>query len=161
MGTFTKEIEYQATKSVDENLSPEDVKYSLADDANGEPADYVVAKLKKRIESMVDKIEDQLSDVEVKIGDKLHFLDKDMDGILSREEMASVLSEVLKNVSFEDALLIANEMDENKDGVFTVQELVKWIETNQLVKFESEGRDAEMDKIMESQSNEKEDSNRE
>ena len=45
--------------------------------------------------------------------------------------------------------------DENKDGVFTVQELIKWIETNQLVKFESEGRDAEMDKIMESQTNEK------
>lgn len=39
--------------------------------------------------------------------------------------------------------------------MFTVQELIKWIETNQLVKFESEGRDAEMDKIMESQSNEK------
>mmetsp|Transcript_25950 Transcript_25950/g.29140 ORF Transcript_25950/g.29140 Transcript_25950/m.29140 type:complete len:914 (-) Transcript_25950:80-2821(-) len=153
--TFTKEIEYQATKSVNENLSPEDEKYSSADDANDEPADYVVAKLKKRIESMVDKIEVQLSDVQVKIGDKLHYLDKDMDGILSREEMASVLSQVLKNISFDDALVIAGEMDENKDGVFTVQELIKWIETNQLVKFESEGRDAEMDKIMESQTNEK------
>jgi len=71
--------------------------------------------------------------------------------------MASVLSQVLKNISFEDALVIAGEMDENKDGVFTVQELIKWIETNQLVKFESEGRDAEMDKIMESQTNEKDD----
>ena len=42
--------------------------------------------------------------------------------------------------------------DENKDGVFTVQELINWIETNKLVKFESEGRDAEMDKIMENHS---------
>jgi len=155
--SFTKEIEYQAPKSANENLSPEDENYSSLDNANDEPADYVVAKLKKRIESMVDKIEVQLSDVQVKIGDKLHYLDKDMDGILSREEMASVLSQVLKNISFEDALVIAGEMDENKDGVFTVQELIKWIETNQLVKFESEGRDAEMDKIMESQTNEKDD----
>lgn len=45
--------------------------------------------------------------------------------------------------------------DENNDGVFTVQELIHWIETNKLVKFESEGRDADMDKIMQSQSAEK------
>ncbi|VEU34439.1 unnamed protein product [Pseudo-nitzschia multistriata] len=119
---------------------------------NEKPEDPVVARLKKRIESMVDKIEVQLSDVQVKIGDKLHYLDKDMDGILSREEMASVLSQVLKDLSFEEALEIADEMDENKDGVFTVQELINWIETNKLVKFESEGRDAEMDKIMENHS---------
>lgn len=40
--------------------------------------------------------------------------------------------------------------------MFTAKELIKWIETNKLVKFESEGRDAEMDKIMESQAAEKE-----
>lgn len=45
--------------------------------------------------------------------------------------------------------------DENKDGYFTVQELIQWIETNKLMKFESEGRDADMDKIMESQAAEK------
>ena len=49
--------------------------------AEEEVEDPIVARLKKRIESMVDKIELQLSDAEVKIGDKLHFLDKDMDGI--------------------------------------------------------------------------------
>jgi len=74
------------------------------------PEDPVVARLKKRIESMVDKIELQLSDVQVKIGDKLHYLDKDMDGILSRVEMADVLSQVLKDLSFEEALEIADEM---------------------------------------------------
>jgi hypothetical protein len=105
---------------------------------------------------MVNKIETQLSDVHIKIGEKLHYLDKDMDGILSREEMAEVLSQVLKNISFEEALEIADGIDDNKDGVFTVQELIQWIETNKLVKFEKEGRDAEMDKIMESQSSEKE-----
>jgi hypothetical protein len=75
--------------------------------------DPVVARLKRRIESMVDKIELQLSDVHIKIGEKLHYLDKDMDGILSREEMAEVLSQVLKNISFEEALEIA-------DGIVSV-----------------------------------------
>lgn len=40
--------------------------------------------------------------------------------------------------------------DENEDGLFTVQELYNWIETNKLVRFQSEGRDADMDRIMES-----------
>lgn len=42
----------------------------------------------------------------------------------------------------------------------TVQELIKWIDTNKLVKLESEGRDADMDRIMESHrsGNKKEDS---
>jgi hypothetical protein len=44
--------------------------------------------------------------------------------------------------------------DENEDGVFTVQELIKWIETNKLVKLVSEGWDADMDTIMENQSSE-------
>jgi hypothetical protein len=108
--SFSKEYETHSTTSINNNLTPEDEDNSAVDNTNDEPEDPVLAKLKKRIASMVDKIEVQLSDVQVKIGDKLHYLDKDMDGILSREEMAGVLSQVLKNISFEDALVIADEM---------------------------------------------------
>lgn len=91
------------TKSF-ESDSEKDVTSKMEDDP-------VVARLKKRIESMVDKIEVQLSHVQVKIGDKLHFLDKDRDGVLSREEMAEVLQQVLKRkISFEEAMEIASEM---------------------------------------------------
>ena len=48
--------------------------------------------------------------------------------------------------------------DENDDGVLTVQELIKWIETNKLVQLESEGRDADMDRIMEKRSQKDENS---
>ena len=73
--------------------------------------DAVVARLKKSVESMVDKIELQLSDVEVKIGDKLHILDKDNDGILTREEMIEGLQQVFKReLSLEEATEIASQM---------------------------------------------------
>jgi len=164
--TFTIESELdntsKQTESGDADVADNADETELEDVIEEDPEDPIVARLKKRIESMVDKIETQISDIEIKIGDKMHYLDKDMDGILSREEMADVLVQVLKkDLSFEEALEIADEMDENKDGVFTVQELIQWIETNQLVKFESEGRDAEMDKIMESHSNEKEEAKKE
>lgn len=78
---------------------------------DSEPDDPIVARLKKRIESMVDKIELQLTETEVKIGDKMHFLDKDRDGILSREEVAEVLQQVFKkNLSFDEAMEIASEI---------------------------------------------------
>ena len=35
-----------------------------------------------------------------------------------------------------------------------MQELINWIETNRLVKLELEGRDADMDRIMENQAGE-------
>ena len=73
--------------------------------------DPIVARLKKRVESMVDKIEVQLTQTKVKIGDKLHYLDKDRDGILNKEEMAEALQQVLKRkISFEEAMEIANGM---------------------------------------------------
>jgi hypothetical protein len=71
--------------------------------------DPIVARLKKRLETMVDNIEMQLSHVEVKIGDKLHILDKDADGVLTREEMAECLQFVLKRgITFEEAMEIAD-----------------------------------------------------
>ena len=85
----------------------------IVPDGHGEeePEDPIVARLKRRVESMVDKIELQLSETQVKIGDKMHLLDKDSDGILSREEVAEVLGQVFKkNITFEEAMEIANEM---------------------------------------------------
>jgi len=107
-----------------------------------------VQRLKSKVESMVGKIEIQLSTVEAKIGDKLHYLDKDMDGILSREEMALCLQSVLKrSLSFEEAMTITADMDENEDGLFSIEELLKWLETSKRVKLVEEGLDGEVDKI--------------
>jgi hypothetical protein len=45
--------------------------------------------------------------------------------------------------------------DENQDGAFTVEEMVRWMDKHKLVKFVEEGRDADMDRILlENQSSE-------
>jgi hypothetical protein len=108
----SSEIPHTTVQGSEMTAGPEEAgTETSADSESEEPEDPIVARLKKRIESMVDKIEVQLSDVQVKIGDKLHFLDKDMDGILSPEEMAEVLHQVLKrNISMEEALEIANQI---------------------------------------------------
>jgi hypothetical protein len=73
--------------------------------------DVAIERLASKVESMVGNLEIQLSDVEEKIGNKLHFLDKDMDGILSREEMALCLQSVLKRpLTLDEAMAIAADM---------------------------------------------------
>lgn len=108
-----------------------------------------IDRLKSRVESMVGKIETQLSDVEVKIGSKFHLLDKDGDGVLTMEEMAQVLQTVLKReLTAEEAMAIALDMDQNKDGVFSITELAQWAETNTIVKLAEDGREKDLNDVI-------------
>ena len=101
----------EALKLTDDLRTVVDKVEQAPDDSEEMPEDPIIARLKSRIESMVDKIEVQLSDVQVKIGDKLHVLDKDMDGILSVEEIAQALQLVLKRkITDEEAFEIAQKM---------------------------------------------------
>ena len=108
-----------------------------------------IDRLKSRVESMVGKIESRLSDIEVKIGNKFHLLDKDGDGVLTMEEMAQVLQTVLKReLTSEEAMAIASDMDQNKDGVFSIAELAQWAETNTIVKLAEDGREKDLDDMI-------------
>ncbi|KAL7445473.1 hypothetical protein ACHAXH_007278 [Discostella pseudostelligera] len=108
-----------------------------------------IDRLKSRVESMVGKIESRLSDIEVKIGNKFHLLDKDGDGVLTMEEMAQVLQTVLKReLTAEEAMAIASDMDQNKDGVFSIAELAQWAETNTIVKLAEDGREKDLDDMI-------------
>jgi len=108
-----------------------------------------IDRLQARVQSMVGKIETQLSDVEVKIGDKFHLLDKDGDGVLTMEEMAQVLQTVLKReLTAEEAMAIAEDMDTNKDGVFSIAELAQWAETNTIVKLAEDGREKDLNEMI-------------
>lgn len=104
-----KSVEVPKSKEPEEKvLTREEATVSPPHDVEEDP---VVARLKRRIESMVDKIEIQISDIEIKIGDRLHMLDRDMDGLLSVNEIAEVLQQVLKRkITHEEALEIAHQM---------------------------------------------------
>jgi Ca2+-binding EF-hand superfamily protein len=98
---------------------------------------------------MVGKIETQLTDVEIKIGEKFHLLGKDGDGVLTMEEMAQVLQTVLKReLTAEEAIAIAEDMDNNKDGVFSIAELAQWAETNTIVKLAEDGREKDLNEMI-------------
>ncbi|KAL9190470.1 hypothetical protein ACHAXT_007681 [Thalassiosira profunda] len=136
----------ETTTSSTEETAEEDEPSGSGD----ERLDKAVDRLKYRVESMVGKLEEQLTDVEAKIGNKLHLLDKDLDETISTEEMSVVLQQVLKRkLSAEEAEVIAADMDANKDGFLTVAELSRWVENNKIIKLLEEGREGEIDKMIE------------
>lgn len=64
--------------------------------------------------------------------------------------MTVCLRSVLKrNLTQEEAMAIADDMDENEDGEITVAELAAWIDTNKFVQLAEEGRDSELDREIE------------
>lgn len=99
--------EINESEKIDEMPSGEQTE----DDTREDRLDVAVTRLKSKVESMVGKIEIKMSDIEAKIGDKMHMLDKDKDGILSQEEMALTLQSVLKRpLTFDEAMAIAADM---------------------------------------------------
>ena len=84
-----------------------------------------IDRLKSRVQSMFGKTETHLSDVDVRIGNKFHLIDKDGDLVLTREEMAQVVQTVLKRETAEEATAIAIDIDHNKHGVFSIAELAQ------------------------------------
>jgi len=143
----TKKSEQKESK--EEDFMEED--FMEEDSGSGdEKLDKSVARLKSSVEAMVGKIERQLTDVESKIGDKLHLLDKDGDGVMSNEELTLALKQVLKRkITEETAMSIVKDMDENKDGTITIAEFSKWIETHKFDLLREEGRDADLDREIE------------
>merc|ERR1719197_155800 len=74
---------------------------------------------------MIEQIETQLETVDSSIGDKMHVLDRDASGTISR---------TLRHRQVPDAKVdelvrkLMRQMDQNDDGVLTTDELNAWIE---------------------------------
>lgn len=153
-----KEIEQEAEKEakdatvismegdVDAKATEESVEEQDVGDVKLQKA---IDRLKSRVESMVGKIETQLTDVEVKIGNKFHLLDQDGDGVLTMEELAHVLQTVLKRqLTLEEAMAVAADIDTDKDGLFSITELAEWAETNTIAKLAEDGREKDLDDMI-------------
>jgi LETM1 and EF-hand domain-containing protein 1 len=96
--------------------------------AAAEPAvvaeDAVTAsKLTRKVNDMVAEIEKELKAVEEKIGDKMHVLDRDCDGLITVAEVVQALDMLQTGVPKEAIIKLVAEMDIDGDGLISVKEL--------------------------------------
>ncbi|GMH75609.1 hypothetical protein TrST_g7638 [Triparma strigata] len=103
--------------------------------------DKSVKVLKSKVSQMLETLEEQLQEVEGKVGDKLQFLDKDGDGVLTAEELVEVLQTVMKRkMSDKEVMEIVSQIDEDSDGSITVDEVMNWVSLNKFAKEVEEDR---------------------
>lgn len=140
-----KDIEMQTENEIDTGKGTEEEESKASD----KKLEKTVSTLKDKLESMVAKIEKEMEVTSLKIGDRMHLLDLDQDGILSKEEVAVCLQTVLKRkLTLEEAMALASDMDTDEDGYFTVAEFNRWVDSNKLVKLVEEGREDEVDEAI-------------
>mmetsp|Transcript_29141 Transcript_29141/g.89100 ORF Transcript_29141/g.89100 Transcript_29141/m.89100 type:complete len:249 (-) Transcript_29141:316-1062(-) len=90
--------------------------------------------LRRKIARMATSLEADIKRVDARLGDKLHIIDQDNDGVIDADELRHAVKAILKGKdqslrddrldSFVDSIMA--DIDRNHDGILTVQEVEAW-----------------------------------
>ncbi|CAM9669882.1 unnamed protein product [Discosporangium mesarthrocarpum] len=120
-----EEAETEAATDAGEQLAEE------VDDGQPTAVDRSVQRVQSRLASMLDRLEQEIDSVEKRIGDKMHILDRDLDGMVTAEELAFVIQHTLStHNTAEEAKELADLMDTDCDGQISVKELINWVKAH-------------------------------
>ncbi|CAA7037494.1 unnamed protein product [Microthlaspi erraticum] len=103
-------------------------------------ADKTSSALLDRVETMLQKLEKEIDDVDNKIGNRWRLLDRDYDGKVSPDEVASAAMYLKDTLGKEGIQELIQNLSKDKDGKILVEDLVK---------LASEIEDAEADEVNE------------
>eukprot|EP01138_Halocafeteria_seosinensis_P016465 gb/GECG01016796.1/.p1 GENE.gb/GECG01016796.1/~~gb/GECG01016796.1/.p1 ORF type:complete len:824 (+),score=150.64 gb/GECG01016796.1/:1-2472(+) len=108
--------------------------------------DVPTSRVKKSLDRMLSVLEEDLANVDTSIGDKLHVLDKDKDGVLTAEELHDAIKSILRNNDTDEAAAeVVKMLDTDKDGFITKDEIVKFSQALEAAEAETRLRDKEED----------------
>ena len=87
--------------------------------------DKVSSALINRVDVMLQKLEKEIDDVDAKIGDRWRLLDRDYDGKVTPEEVASAASYLKDTLAKEGIQELITNLSKDREGKILVQDLVK------------------------------------
>nr|GEU74295.1 mitochondrial proton/calcium exchanger protein-like [Tanacetum cinerariifolium] len=87
--------------------------------------DGASSALINRVDAMLQKLEKDIDDVDAKIGDKWRVLDKDYDGKVTSEELASATAYLKDAMAKEGIIELISKLSKDKDGKILVEDIVK------------------------------------
>ncbi len=85
-------------------------------------------RLERALSSLVDKIDKELRDIESKIGDDMHMLDENRDGVISASELHGVLKNVLRTrrgLTDREVSRLVQTLDQDGDGRIDLEDIQK------------------------------------
>ncbi|CAI9090781.1 OLC1v1025626C1 [Oldenlandia corymbosa var. corymbosa] len=87
--------------------------------------DEVSSALRDRVDSMLQKLEKEIDDVDATIGDRWRLLDRDYDGKVTPEEVASAATYLKDTLGKEGIEELISRLSKDKEGKILVEDIVK------------------------------------
>ncbi|XVE90699.1 hypothetical protein DITRI_Ditri20bG0097900 [Diplodiscus trichospermus] len=87
--------------------------------------DKVSSALIDRVDAMLQKLEKEIDDVDAKIGDRWRLLDRDYDGKVTPEEVASAAMYLKDTLGKEGIQELISNLSKDKEGKILVEDIVK------------------------------------
>ncbi|KAL9233534.1 hypothetical protein vseg_008518 [Gypsophila vaccaria] len=101
--------------------------YRAAREVNEEESDTteVSSALTDRVDAMLHKLEKEIDDVDAKIGDRWRLLDRDYDGKVTPEEVASAAAYLKDTLDKNGIQELISRLSKDRDGKILVEDIVK------------------------------------
>ncbi|KAI5651291.1 hypothetical protein M9H77_37296 [Catharanthus roseus] len=87
--------------------------------------DKVSSALRDRVDAMLQKLEKEIDDVDATIGDRWRLLDRDYDGKVTPEEVASAAMYLKDTLGKEGIEELISKLSKDKEGKILVEDIVK------------------------------------
>ncbi|KAL5580095.1 hypothetical protein UlMin_012537 [Ulmus minor] len=87
--------------------------------------DKVSSALIDRVDAMLQKLEKEIDDVDAKIGDRWRLLDRDYDGKVTPEEVASAAMYLKDTLGKEGIQELISNLSKDKEGKILVEDIIK------------------------------------
>ncbi|KAF5799192.1 putative EF-hand domain, letm1 ribosome-binding domain-containing protein [Helianthus annuus] len=83
------------------------------------------SSLIEKVDAMIQKLEKEIDDVDAKIGDRWRLLDRDYDGKVTPEEVASAAMYLKDTLGKEGLQELINNLSKDRDGKINVEDIIK------------------------------------
>lgn len=95
------------------------------ENSSDEHVDEVSSALINRVDAMLQNLEKEIDDVDAKIGDRWRVLDRDYDGKVTPEEVASAAMYLKDTLGKEGVQELISKLSKDKEGKILVEDIVK------------------------------------
>ncbi|KAM3691240.1 hypothetical protein ACJW31_08G001800 [Castanea mollissima] len=126
IGLYNSVVEKEGTDGEEQAKKAYKAAREDSDHAAETAADQKVSSaLIDRVDAMLHKLEKEIDDVDAKIGDRWRLLDRDYDGKVTPEEVASAAAYLKDTLDKEGIQELISNLSKDKEGRILVEDIVK------------------------------------
>lgn len=122
---YNEMLEKKGTEGEEEAKRAYIAAREVADHAAEAAGDKVSSALIEKVDAMLQELEQEIDDVDAKIGNRWQLLDRDRDGKVTPEEVAAAAAYLKSTIGKEGVQELIGKLSRDKEGKILVEDIVK------------------------------------